>query len=128
MLNGLGGRLDCEGPGVPGVAVDDKLRRSEYRDRRRYLRHEKKRENLGCSTVNVLGRQKRMSVRNTNLASIRAAVSTPSVVDIVRPPASTFFGVLKNKRRVFLNTLKLQVSRQVQVTDSTLKAKVARRG
>jgi len=99
MSNGLGGRVDCEGSGVPGAAVDDKLRRSEYRDRRRYLRHEKNRENLVYSTVNPLGRQKRMRARHTNLASIRAAVSAPSVVDIVRPPASTFLDVLNTNKQ-----------------------------
>lgn len=94
LLNGVGGRLECEGIGVPGAAVDDKLRRSEYRDRRRYLRHEKKRENLVYSTVSVVEHQKRIRARHANLASIRAAVSAPSVVDIVRPPASTFLDAL----------------------------------
>ena len=28
MLNGLGGQLNCEGSGIPGVAVNDKPRRS----------------------------------------------------------------------------------------------------
>lgn len=41
---GLLGR--CEKVGVPGVAVDDSVRRSEYSVRRRYFRHAKNNENL----------------------------------------------------------------------------------
>ena len=37
--------------------------------------------------------------QDTNLASIRAAVSAPSVVDIVRPPASTFLDVLNTNKQ-----------------------------
>ena len=46
------------------------------------------------SILNILARQELKRARQTNLASIRAAVSAPSVVDIVRPPAFTFLDVL----------------------------------
>ena len=49
------------------------------------------------SILNILARQELKRARQTNLASIRAAVSAPSVVDIVRPPASTSLDVLNEE-------------------------------
>lgn len=72
------GRRD--GVGVPGAAVDERVRRSEYIVRRRYFRHAKKNENLFAVRISA-GEVEICAT--TYLANVSKAVSTPIAVDIL---------------------------------------------